>query len=94
MPSPTLAIANRKLLHPQLTDILDLMDDQSIPAMVVQRSLAALDGAVVRQTTYQDYHMCLVILIELRALISYQDYHNNKLEPSAGRGGARRLGGC
>jgi hypothetical protein len=47
VPSPTLAIANRRLLHPQLTDILDLMDDQAIPTAVAQRSLSVLESAVV-----------------------------------------------
>jgi hypothetical protein len=45
VPSPSLAIANRKLLHPRPSDILDLIDDQAIPANVLRRSLHALGDA-------------------------------------------------
>lgn len=45
IPSPSLAIANRKLLHTRPSDVLDLMDDQSIPSQVLQRSMASLQQA-------------------------------------------------
>ena len=45
VPSPTNSIANRKLLHPDVVDVQDLMDDQDVAPAVVRRSLRALERA-------------------------------------------------